>query len=207
MCFMTKQRCVFLRLVYNFTLEKQSGFMAILPITIYGDKILRKKAAPVQKMDAETKKLIKDMFHTMDNAAGIGLAANQVGSSKAIFVIDVSEVEGLEQYKKFVCINPRIVEKSEELIKLEEGCLSIPGVRQAVERPKKIKLQYMDEEMQLREIDNDDFLARVLQHEFDHLQGIFFTDLLDEESQKILKKQLNRIKKRDMDVDYPVTEP
>jgi peptide deformylase len=180
--------------------------MAILPITIYGDAILRKKAQRVEKIDAETRMLIKDMFRTMDNASGVGLAANQVGSNKAIFVIDVSEVEGLEHIKPFVCINPRIVEKSEELVKLDEGCLSIPGIKEAVLRPKGIKLLYQNEKLEDCEITDESFLARVLQHEYDHLQGVFFTDLVDEESKKILKKQLIRIKKRDFDCDYPVTD-
>lgn len=180
--------------------------MAILPITIYGDAILRKKALKVEKIDAETKKLIKDMFDTMENASGVGLAANQVGSNKAIFVIDVSEVEGLEHIKPFACINPKIVEKTEELVKLDEGCLSIPGIKEAVLRPKGIKLIYQNEKLEECEITDESFLARVLQHEYDHLRGVFFTDLIDEESQKILKKQLTRIKKRDFDCDYPVTD-
>jgi peptide deformylase len=179
--------------------------MSILPITVCGDKILRKKAARVSKVDNKIIKLIADMFETMHNANGIGLAANQVGSGKQIFVVDISIVEGFEDAKPLVLINPKIIVRSEETISYEEGCLSIPDQREEVIRPKKITIQYQDADLKTQVIDADELLARVLQHEYDHLQGILFTDLVDEETKKRLKKPLNKIKNRKVEVAYPIS--
>jgi len=180
--------------------------MSILPITVCGDKILRKKAAKVLKVDDKIIKLIDDMFETMNNANGIGLAANQVGANKQIFVVDISKVEDYEDTKPLVLINPKIIEKSEETISFEEGCLSIPDQREEVIRPKKIKIEFQDKDLNNHTIEADDLLARVMQHEYDHLIGILFTDLVDEETKKRLKKPLNRIKKRKIEVDYPISQ-
>ena len=180
--------------------------MAILPITVCGDKILRKKAAKVLKVDAKIIKLIDDMFETMHNANGIGLAANQVGANKRIFVVDISKVEEYEDVKPLALINPKIIEKSEEIISYEEGCLSIPDQREDVIRPKKITIEFQDIDLNTHTIEADDLLARVMQHEYDHLLGILFTDLVDEETKKRLKKPLNKIKKRKIEVDYPISQ-
>jgi peptide deformylase len=180
--------------------------MPILPITICGDKILRKKAAKVTIVNNQLIKLISDMFETMHNANGIGLAANQVGANKQIIVIDISKVEGYEDTKPLALINPKIIEKSEETIIYEEGCLSIPDQRAEVIRPKRISIAFQDTDFNNHIIDADDLLARVLQHEYDHLQGILFTDLVDEETKKRLKKPLNKIKKRKIEVDYPISQ-
>src|SRR5690606_10195278 len=114
--------------------------MAILPITVYGDKILRKKTELVKEVDMQVIELIKNMFETMRNANGIGLAANQIGADKSIFVIDISGVEGSENIKPMVFINPEILERSEETIPIEEGCLSLPDLRYDVVRPKRVKV-------------------------------------------------------------------
>lgn len=180
--------------------------MAILPITVCGDKILRKKTAKVSNVDNKIIKLITDMFETMHNANGIGLAANQVGANKQIFVVDISNVEGYESTKPLALINPKIVAKSEETIGYEEGCLSIPDQHEEVIRPKKITIEFQDADLKSRTIDADDLLARVMQHEYDHLQGILFTDLVDEETKKRLKKPLNKIKKRKIEVAYPISQ-
>lgn len=180
--------------------------MPILPITICGDKILRKKATKVSKIDNQIIKLIADMFETMRNANGIGLAANQVGANKQIFVIDISIAEGYEDAKPLALINPKIVNRSEETSIIEEGCLSIPEQRAEVIRPKKIIIEFQDTDLVTQTIEADDLLARVMQHEYDHLQGILFTDLVDEETKKRLKKSLNKIKKRKIEVDYPISE-
>ena len=179
--------------------------MSIIPITLCGDKILRKKASRVSKVDNKIIKLISDMFETMHNANGIGLAANQVGANKQIFVVDISIVEGFEDAKPLVLINPKIIARSEETISYEEGCLSIPDQREEVIRPKKITIQYQDADLKTQTIDADDLLARVMQHEYDHLQGILFTDLVDDETKKRLKKQLNKIKNRKVEVAYPIS--
>lgn len=179
--------------------------MPILPITVCGDKILRKKVAKVSKVDNKTIKLIADMFKTMHNANGIGLAANQVGANKQIFVVDISAAEGYEDTKPLVLINPKIIAKSEETISYEEGCLSIPDQRADVIRPKKIVIEYKDTDLKTQTIEADDLLARVMQHEYDHLQGVLFTDLVDEETKKKLKKPLNKIKNRKIEVAYPIS--
>lgn len=180
--------------------------MSILPITIYGDKILTKKTDKVKEVDLKTVELIKNMFETMKNSNGIGLAANQVGANKAIFVVDISEVEDYEGYKPMVIINPEIISRSKEKTTMEEGCLSIPEVRVDIERPKSIILKYQDSDLKEHEIEADALLARVLQHEYDHTQGILFTDYFDENLKQKFKDQLNRIKNREVEVDYPVTE-
>jgi len=179
--------------------------MALLPITLFGDKILRNKASEVEDVDMETIKLITDMFETMHNAYGIGLAANQVGSKKAIFLVDISEMEGEEDKKPMVIINPNIIERSEETVVMEEGCLSIPDIRGDVERPKSIVLEYCDTDLKKHKIKTDGLLARVIQHEYDHLQGILFTDLISEELKKKLKKPLYKIKKRKIEFEYPTS--
>lgn len=180
--------------------------MSVLPITIYGDKILRKKVSPVTKIDDKTIKIIKLMFETMRNANGIGLAANQVGVNKSIFVVDISPVENYEKYKPITMINPKIVNKSDELVTIEEGCLSIPDIRGEVIRPKEISIKYLDVDLNEHQIDADDLYARVIQHEYDHLKGILFTDLISDELKKQLKKSLNKIQKRKIETEYPISE-
>ncbi|HMN47505.1 MAG TPA: peptide deformylase [Ignavibacteriaceae bacterium] len=180
--------------------------MSILPITVYGDKILRKKVDNITKIDDKTIEIIKFMFDTMKNANGIGLAANQVGVNKSIFVIDISRIEGYEKYKPITMINPRIINHSEETEAVEEGCLSIPDVRADVIRPKEITIIYQDIDLTEQKIDAADLYARVIQHEYDHLKGILFVDLLSDEQKKIFKKSLNRIQKRKAEIDYPISE-
>lgn len=179
--------------------------MAILPITVCGDKILRKKVAKVSEIDDKIIKIIADMFETMRNANGIGLAANQIGVNRQIFIVDISPVEGYEKYKPIAMINPKIVSKSDETSSFEEGCLSIPDLRADIIRPKGIYIQYFDTNMKEHTIEADDLLARVMQHEFDHLQGVLFIDYLDEERQKRYKKHLSKIKKRKLEIDYPIS--
>jgi len=180
--------------------------MSILPITIYGDKILRKKVDPVTQIDDKTIELIRFMFDTMRNANGIGLAANQVGINKSIFVVDISPVENYEKYKPITMINPRIVNKSDETSSFEEGCLSIPDIRAEVIRPKEITIKYQDINLEEQQIDADELYARVIQHEYDHLKGILFTDLISDELKKLFKKSLNKIQKRKIEIDYPISE-
>ncbi|NWG28733.1 MAG: peptide deformylase, partial [Ignavibacteriaceae bacterium] len=121
--------------------------MSIVPITVCGDKILRKKTAKVAEIDDNIIGIISDMFETMRNANGIGLAANQIGLNKQIFVVDVSPVEGYEKYKPVAMINPKIISKSEETDSVEEGCLSIPELRAEIIRPKSVFVNYFDVNM------------------------------------------------------------
>jgi len=180
--------------------------MAILPVTIYGDKILRKKIDEIKEVDVETVELISNMFDTMRNANGIGLAANQVGANKKIFIVDITQVEGFEDQKPIVFVNPDIIKYSEETSIFEEGCLSIPDIRADVERPEKITIEYVDTDMKPHKLEAEDLLARVIQHEYDHLRGILFPDLVDDETKKKLKKPLLNIKRRKIDISYPVSE-
>ncbi len=180
--------------------------MSLLPITLFGDKILHKKTNKVTEVDNETIELIRDMFATMRNANGIGLAANQVGADKQIFVVDISGVEGFEESKPMTIINPKIIERSENKNKMEEGCLSIPDIRAEIERPEEITITYQNVDLKDHTMKTSDILARVMQHEYDHLQGVLFIDYLSEEKKKELKEDLENIKKRKTEVDYPVSE-
>ena len=180
--------------------------MSLLPVTLYGDKILRKKVDKVSDVDNETIELISNMFDTMRNANGIGLAANQVGANKSIFVVDISKAEGYEETKPVVFINPVIEKYSDEKILFEEGCLSIPDIHGEVERPESVLIKYYDTDLKEQTIEANKLFARVIQHEYDHLQGILFTDLVDDELKKKLKKPLQKINKRKIEVSYPVSE-
>lgn len=180
--------------------------MAIIPITIYGDKILRQKAHPVTQIDDKIISKIKNMFDSMRNADGVGLAANQIGYSESIFVIDLEGVEGCEKIKPMVFINPKIVLESDETKVMEEGCLSLPLLRAQVERPKQIKIRYLDTDEKEQELEADEFLARVILHEYDHLIGKMIPDRVDSEIKKKLSDDLNKIINREIDISYPVTE-
>ena len=180
--------------------------MAILPITMFGDKILRKKVNKVKVVDNEIIELVTNMFDTMRNANGIGLAANQVGADRSVFVVDISMVEEYQDSKPLVFINPVITKRSEEKIVFEEGCLSIPDVRGDVERPEAISITYQDFDFKEQTLDANNLLARVIQHEYDHLMGILFTDLVDDDLKKRIKKPLHRIRKRKIDIAYPISK-
>ncbi len=180
--------------------------MSILPITVYGDSILRKKASPVLEIDDTLISIIRNMFQTMHNANGIGLAANQIGLAKRVFIVDVSPVEGYEKIKPMTLLNPKIVSKSDDLDSYEEGCLSIPELKSEVIRPKGIEISFFDLDMKEYKMEVDDLIARVIQHELDHLNGVLFIDHLSEENKKKFKKHLNKIKNRKLDVGYPITE-
>ncbi len=180
--------------------------MAILPITVYGDRILREKAKPVEKVDDDIILLVRNMFETMRNANGIGLAANQVNVDKQVFVVDVSVVEGLEHIKPVAMINPEILLVSEEQVIYEEGCLSLPTLTADVERPEIIKVRYLNTDEELVEIEADDLFARVILHEYDHLIGKMIPDRTDPKLRKKLQRKLRDIMNRDVEVNYPITE-
>lgn len=196
--------------------------MAILPIFTYGQPVLRKRAKPVKKVDEELKQFIESMFETMHHANGIGLAANQVGSLDRVIVIDVSDIDDqkhegvgeaadtiepkkrLAEAKALVLINPEVV-FSDGAWKMEEGCLSIPEIRDEVERPENIRVKFHDLNMQDREIEASDLLGRVILHEIDHLNGILFIDRLGTVKRKLLRGRLNKIQKGQVQVNYPVS--
>ncbi len=180
--------------------------MSIYPITIYGDKILRKVVKPIKVIDDKIIAIIQNMFSTMRNANGIGLAGNQVGLDKQIFVIDVSPVEDYEHIKPIVMINPKIILESDEKVIMEEGCLSLPELRVDVERAESIKIKYLSPAEQEEEIEASDLFARVILHEYDHLIGKMIPDRISEKERNNIFSQLMQISKREVDCDYPITE-
>jgi len=177
--------------------------MPLLPIYTYGTPVLRKKAAPVGVVGNDVVELVMNMFETMRKAGGIGLAATQVGELRRVITIDLSEMEERHEDKPLVLINPVIV-VNEGVSRMEEGCLSIPDVRDQVERPEFIRIRYQDSNFQENELQADRMLSRVIQHEIDHLNGVLFLDHLSADQLKAHEEELQRIKRGEMEVDYPV---
>lgn len=161
--------------------------MAILQIRKFPDDVLRRKAEPVEEINGQLQKLINDMAETMYAAPGIGLAAPQVGVSKRLIILDISHKDG--KYNLITIINPEIL-LFEDLIDSEEGCLSLPGHVVNIKRHKRVVVRGFDREGKPIEIDADGLLARVLQHEIDHLDGILLLDRLGPFRREILKKRI-----------------
>ena len=177
----------------------------IYPIILYGNNVLRKKADEIKRDEIDVKKLSNDMFETMENADGIGLAAPQIGISKRIFVIDGTMLED-EQMKNFkkVFINPMIISESGDDWDFEEGCLSIPNIREKISRKTDVELTYFDENWNQYTEHFDGMRARVIQHEYDHIEGKLFTDYLSSLKRKLITNKLNEISKGKCDVNYQV---
>lgn len=182
--------------------------MSVLPIVTYDDEVLRKKAKPVKKDSEQLQQLIDDMFDTMYNSDGVGLAAPQVGELLRIFVADASPMMDEEDEsaveEPIVLINPEITFQSEEEVEMEEGCLSIPGVNASVTRPEKIAVKYLDRDFKEQELEVDGWWARVIQHETDHLDGILFLDHLSFFKRKLLSSKLKEIDEGRKEIDYPI---
>ncbi|HMQ99927.1 MAG TPA: peptide deformylase [Ignavibacteria bacterium] len=181
--------------------------MKTLPIYTYGFEVLRKKTKKVTKIDDKFIELVGSMFNTMHKASGIGLAAPQIGSDMALTVIDISRTEEKKKIKTepLTLINPVIKDYHGE-ITLEEGCLSIPYVRGDVTRPETIYVEYQDLDLNRHYIELKGFIARVAQHEIDHLNGILFIDHLNKDEKKILKPELDLIRKGEIETDYLLAE-
>jgi len=174
--------------------------MAILPILEAPDPRLRTISSPVEAIDDDLQRLIDDMFETMYDAPGIGLAAIQVGVPKRVLVIDLQEPESDEEgapgvKKPMVFINPEILEGSDELSVYNEGCLSVPDQFAEVERPSSIRASWMDREGRIHEEQLEGLLATCLQHEMDHLQGVLFIDHLSRLKRDMLMKKLVKARK------------
>ena len=163
--------------------------MAVREILIIGDPILARKADPVERIDAEIVRLAKDMVETVHSAPGIGLAAPQVGVGKRVIVVDLSVGEDKDQLH--VLVNPEVVAAEGEDV-CEEGCLSIPDIREKVLRPRRVKVRGLDLEGRTVEIDGEDLLARALCHEIDHLEGVLFVDRLSSLKRALIKKKLKK---------------
>ncbi len=181
----------------------------VFPIVVYGDPILRKKAVDVAK-GTDVKPFIADMFETMYAANGIGLAAPQVGKSIRVFVADgtslTDEEEDMTGFKK-VFINPVILKAEGVPWPLEEGCLSIPNIREKIMRPEAVLIKYFDEEWNEHGEEYDGMKARIIQHEYDHIEGKLFIDYLSPLKRKMLKGKLNDISKGDVDTEYRILAP
>ena len=158
--------------------------MAIRSIRTIGDAILEKKTKAVKEMTGRLKELISDMFDTMYDANGVGLAAPQVGVLKQIFVVDIGDG------KQYVAINPEITVVGEEVQTGEEGCLSVPGKEGVVTRPIHIKVKALDQNMKEYTLDASGFLARAFSHENDHLQGILYTEKVEGELEDVVYEEL-----------------
>jgi peptide deformylase len=185
---------------------------AILPIYTYNHPILRQKAQPVEAFDDALKAFVSAMLSTMENADGVGLAANQVGDRRALATVDLTGVNDERTGKPFtlppmVLINPVIEAFSETTSEFEEGCLSLPQFRDTVVRPAAIQVRFYDVDMHEHRIEADGFLARVIQHEIDHLQGKYFFDHLSPVRRAMAHPKLKRIQLRQVQTSYPLYNP
>ena len=179
----------------------------ILPIYLYGQPVLKKVAEDIDAEYPNLKELIENMFETMHHASGIGLAAPQIGLAIRLVVVDLDVIaEDEPEFKDFrrVYINAHILETSSETDTMEEGCLSLPGVHEKVTRPSRIRVAYLDENFVEHDEWVDGFLARVMQHEFDHLEGKVFSDRLSPLRRQMNKNKLTNLAKGKVACDYKV---
>jgi len=180
------------------------------PILVYGHPVLRKVSEEVDKDCPEMNQIINDLFETMYKSEGLGLAAPQIGKSIRIFVIDgkpISEDEPeLADFKK-VFINAHITEKSGEFKLMNEGCLSIPNLREEVDRESHIRINYYDENWEFHDEEYDGYKARIIQHEYDHLDGILFTDKVSPLRKRLIKSKLTAISKGKFEAEYKTILP
>jgi peptide deformylase len=180
----------------------------IYPIVMYGDAVLRQKAKEITA-GTDVKQLIADMFETMYAASGIGLAAPQIGKGIRLFVVDGSALEdepGMENFKK-AFINPVVLEEVGTPWEMEEGCLSIPNIREKIARKEKLRIRYYDEDWNLHEEEYDGMKARIIQHEYDHIEGKLFVDYLTPFKKRLLKSKLADISKGKVDTEYRILAP
>ncbi|WP_296702610.1 peptide deformylase [Algoriphagus sp.] len=181
----------------------------IYPIVAYGNPILKKEAEEINE-GTELDSLIKDMFATMDNASGVGLAAPQINQGIRLFVIDSSlmlDEEDEEVGIRRAFINPIILDEYGDEYGFEEGCLSIPDVRAEIIRPDKLTIEYFDENWKLHEEEFSGMTARVIQHEYDHLEGILFVDYLKGLKKRLVKSKLIDVSKGKVSTDYRMIYP
>ena len=189
----------------------------ILPIVAYGDPVLKKRASEISKVTPKLEETISNMYESMYGAHGVGLAAPQVGLSIRLFLVDTSpfadddeySVEEQEKLKRFkrTFINAKIIEETGEEWAFNEGCLSIPNVREEVLRQPVIKVEYQDENFKSHTETFDGLIARVIQHEYDHIEGILFTDKVSSLKKRLLKGKLVNISKGKTNVDYRMRFP
>ncbi|MBU3678683.1 MAG: peptide deformylase [Candidatus Kapabacteria bacterium] len=175
----------------------------ILPVYTYNHPVLKQRTAQIDDMSDELRDLIRDMFETMYKANGIGLAANQVGKGLSLTVIDISDRDEGEDPGQIVLINPVIEAFSDDEEEFEEGCLSLPDYRDTVIRPSAIQVRYLDASMTERVMEADGLVARVMQHEIDHLNGIYFFERLSPIRRTLGSGKLKKIARGQFEADYP----
>lgn len=187
----------------------------ILPIVAYGDPVLKRRAIDIEQSHEGLQALIDDMIETMHAAQGVGLAAPQIGQGIRLFIVDATpfgedeedpESQKVKDFKE-VFINAEILESTGEPWVFQEGCLSIPNIREDVMREPKIRIRYRDREWNLHEKEFDGYAARIIQHEYDHIEGILFTDHLKPLKKRMLKRKLADITKGIVDVNYRMRFP
>ena len=185
----------------------------ILPIVAYGDPVLRATCEEIDQNYPQLETLIANMFETMYEAQGVGLAAPQIGKSIRLFIVDATPFAegedgdpGCLDFKR-VFINPIIFEESGEEWGMEEGCLSIPGIREEVKRQGDLKIEYYDQNWDLYEESLTGFAARVVQHEYDHIEGVLFTDKISALRRQLIRSKLNDISKGKTDANYRMRFP
>ena len=180
----------------------------IYPITMYGDPVLRQRAKNIEP-NSDIKQLVEDMFETLEAANGIGLAAPQIGKSLRLFIVDGTGLEdepGMADFRK-VFINPEMVEESGTPWEFEEGCLSIPNIREKVSRKGELRIRYYDENWNVFEEVYDGMKARIIQHEYDHIEGKMFIDYLTPLKKRLLKGKLADISKGKVETEYRIIAP
>ena len=189
----------------------------ILPIVAYGYPVLKKKAIPIAEDFPELETLVENMWETMYAASGVGLAAPQIGKSIRLFVVDASpfsedeeldadEVAKLADFKQ-VFINPTIIEETGDSWCFKEGCLSIPEIREEVLRKEHVKINFFDENLKEHTIEYSGLTARIIQHEYDHIEGVLFTDKLSPFKRKLIKGKLSDISKGKISPEYHMRFP
>ena len=192
----------------------------ILPVVAYGDPVSRRRTEEISQDYPELENLIENMFETMYAAPGVGLAAPQIGLSIRLFIVDSEQLDKEEEEKpnngqhqkkeqgiREVFINPNIIEETGKLWPYEEGCLSIPGIREDVQREERVMIEYYDENFEFHKKEFTGITGRIIQHEYDHVQGILFTDHLNLLKRRMLKSKLTAISKGDVEVKYKMQFP
>lgn len=182
--------------------------MAILPIVTYNDPVLRQDTETVKENSEELQQLIENMFETMYNSNGVGLAAPQIGKSIRLFVVDTDvmteELDDEDDVGPMVFINPEITKMDGNEIRYEEGCLSIPEVRDEVSRPEMVEVTYLDRDFNKQLLRAEGWLSRVIQHEYDHLKGVLFLDHISAFRRRLHRSALRKIENGKLEISYPV---
>ena len=175
---------------------------------MYGDPVLRQRGKNIEP-GTDIKQLVDDMYETLEGANGIGLAAPQIGKSLRLFIVDGTALEeepGMENFRK-AFVNPEILEEAGTPWEFEEGCLSIPNIREKISRKEQLRIRYFDENWNAVEETYDGMKARIIQHEYDHIEGRMFIDYLTPLKKRLLKGQLADISKGKVDTEYRITAP